>query len=136
MTDLLHIAIISDESIKPVSSNASNLSQKIAKSSTKESEACHANRDISKSYDVESNKNMPTSDAPNIAKNIQKSPMKESKTYDDKRQLSKPYTIDAKIKISCPNVPKVSHDMKRPIAKDPEIKSNILKPSIVSTISR
>ena len=136
VTDLLHIAIISDESIKPVSSYASNLSQKISNLSTKESEACHANRDISKSYDVESNKKLPSSDALNITENIQKSAIKESKTYDNKRQLSKPYTIDAKIKISCPNVPKVSHDMKRPIAKDPEIKSNILKPSMVSTISR
>ena len=136
VTDLIHIAIISDESIKPVSSYASNLSQKIAKSSTKESEACHANRDISKSYDVESNKNLPTSDAPNIAENIQKSAMKESKTYDDKRQLSKPYTIDAKLKLPSPDVPKVSQAMKRPIAKDPEIKSDISSPSIVSTISR
>ena len=136
MTDLLHIAIISDESIKPVSSYASNLSQKIAKSSTKESEVCHANRDISKSYDVESNKKLPRSDAPNTAENIQKSAIKESKTITDKRQLSKSNTIAAKIKLSSPHVPKVSQDTKRPIEKDPEIKSDILKPSIVSTISR
>ena len=136
MTDLLHIAIISDESIKPVSYYASNLSQKIAKSSTKESEACHANRDISKSYDVESNKKLPSSDALNIAENIQKSAIKESKTNADKRQLSKSNTIAAKIKLSSPDVPKVSQDTKRPIVKDSEIKSDILKPYIVSTISR
>ena len=89
MIDPLHIAIISDESIKPlVIADTSKLPQKIAKSSTKVSEVCHANRDISKSYDVESNKKLPRSDT------------------------------------------------KRPIEKDPEIKSDILKPSIVSTISR
>ena len=93
-------------------------------------------RDISKSYDVESNKKLPRSDAQNTTENIQKSAIKESKTITDKRQLSKSNTIAAKIKLSSPHVPKVSQDTKRPIEKDPEIKSDILKPSIVSTISR
>ena len=137
MTNPLHLAIISDESIKPlVSSDASSLSQKIAKSSTKESEASHANRDISKSYEVESNQKLPSSDAPNITENIQKSTIKESKTYDHKRQLTMKNAIDAKIKVSSPSVPKASQDMKRQFGKDPEIKSDTLKPSTVSTISR